>query len=291
MADTISTRVKISADDKAAMAAFWRFYEPLAADVSAELRRSLEQLPEWASIVRAQTPAQVADGEARSLSLQRAALLDGNWAPYLQDLYAQGAMYARMGVSFLAWFDVIAMFREAIRRRFVATAVQDPSRAQQVADGMMRFLDIAMAHLGEAYLSAKESIIHEQQQAIRELSTPVLQVTEQLLVVPLIGKVDGARARQLAECLLAAIRDRRARGVVVDVTGVPQADAAIANHLVLVCDAARLMGATVAITGVSSDMARALVALGTRLPAVQTHVDLQEGVAELQRVLAALHPS
>ena len=291
MADTITTRVKISTDDKAAMAAFWRFYEPLAGQVSAELRRSLEQLPEWASIVRAQTPAQVADNEVRSLGLQRSALLDGNWAPYLQDLYAQGAMYARMGVSFLAWFDVIAMFREAIRRRFVALIGQDLTRAQQVADGMMRFLDIAMAHLGEAYLSAKESIIHEQQQAIRELSTPVLQITDQLLIVPLIGKVDGTRARQLAESLLAAIRDRRARGVVLDVTGVPQADAAIANHLVLVCDAARLMGATVAITGVSSDMARALVALGTRLPAVQSHVDLQEGVAELQRLLATMHPS
>lgn len=290
MAETIPTRVKISAEDKAAMAEFWQFYEPRAAEVSAELRRSIEQLPEWTSIVRAQTPAQIAEGETRSLALQRGALLEGKWAPYLQDLYAQGAMYARMGVSFLAWFDVIAMFREAIRRRFVAFASEDLARAQRVADGMMRFLDIALAHLGEAYLSAKESIIHDQQQAIRELSTPVLQVTQQLLIVPLIGRVDANRARQVAETLLAAIRDRRARGVVLDVTGVPEADAAIANHLVLVCDAVRLMGATVAITGISSDMARTLVALGTRLPAVQTHVDLQEGVAELQRVLGP-HPT
>ena len=274
------------------MVEFWRFYEPLADEITDELRRSLEQLPEWSRILHAQSPAQQAEQQERSLGLQRRALLEGDWAPYLQDVYAQGAAYARMGVSFLAWFDVIAIYREAIRRRVVSLLMGDNGgRAMRIGDGMTRFLDLVLAHLGEAYLSAKESIIEEQQQAIRELSTPVLQVGDRLLIMPLVGKIDSARARQIAERLLVAIRDRRAQGVVLDVTGVPEADAAIANHLVMVCDAARLMGAAIAITGVSSHMAQTLVGLGTRLPGAQTHADLRDGIAALQGGVGERRPT
>jgi rsbT co-antagonist protein RsbR len=100
-----------------------------------------------------------------------------------------------------------------------------------------------------------------------------------------VGVLDAHRARQLIESLLAAIRDRRARGVVIDVTGVPIVDTAVANHLVQACDAARLMGAIIVITGISPEMAQTLVALGARLPEVETHVDLQEGIDQIERLL------
>jgi rsbT co-antagonist protein RsbR len=142
-----------------------------------------------------------------------------------------------------------------------------------------------MSHLGEAYLAAKEKIIAEQQEAIRELSIPVLQVREQLLIVPLVGVVDSQRARQLIETMLASIRDKRARGVVVDVTGVPVVDTSVANTLVQVCDAARLMGTIVVISGISPEMAQTLVSLGAKLPATETLVDLQEGIDFIEREL------
>lgn len=278
----IPTRLQLTAEDKGALKEFWKFYEPIAGEVNAELRRSLDALPEWAPIVRAQTPTQIVDGDRRSLELQRRALDGDDWAPYLEDVRAQGATYAKMGVSFLAWYDVIAIFREALRRRYVQIAPKDLDQAIRISDGMSRFFDIAMAHLGEAYLSTKESIITQQQRAIRELSTPVLQVSKRVLVVPIVGSVDHARARQLTERMLVAIRDRRAPGVVLDVTGVPEVDTAIANHLVQTCAAARLMGACVVITGVSAEIATALVTLGALLPDVETHVDLQEGIAQLE---------
>ena len=145
---------------------------------------------------------------------QRLAAVDGNWAPYLEDLRQQGTTYAMMGVSFVAWYDIIAIYRELVRQQLLELARTDIARATLIGNGMNRMLDIAMAHLGEAYLATKEKIIGEQQAAIRELSLPVLQVREELLIVPLIGMVDTARARQLIETLLAAIRDKRARGVV-----------------------------------------------------------------------------
>jgi rsbT co-antagonist protein RsbR len=98
--------------------------------------------------------------------------------------------------------------------------------------------------------------------------------------------LDSGRARQMIESLLAAIRDRRARGVVIDVTGVPVVDTAVANHLVQAVDSARLMGATVVITGISPDMAQTLVSLGAVLPTAATHVDLQDGIEEINKLLS-----
>jgi rsbT co-antagonist protein RsbR len=221
----------------------------------------------------------------QSLDCQRQAIVDNDWGPYLEDTRAQGTRYARAGVSFVAWYDIIAIYREAIRRRLVDLARKDPDRAARVAEGMNRWIDIAMSHLGEAYLEAKEQIITQQQEAIRELSLPVLQVRDHLLILPLVGMIDSTRARQLIENLLAAIRDHRAKGIVIDVTGVPLVDTAVANHLLQASEAAKLMGARVVITGISAMMAQTLTSLGAALPDAQTVVDLQEGLAVIERAL------
>jgi rsbT co-antagonist protein RsbR len=279
--------MRITPQDKAALAAYWQFFEPIADAVNQELRDSLTQLPEWAPIIRAM-PADVAEKQEREgRERQRLAIVDGNWAPYLEDLRAQGVAYANMGVSFIAWYDVIAIYRELIRGRLMALAKTDIVRATQVSDGLNRVVDIAMSHLGEAYLIAKEQIIAKQQEAIRELSMPILQVRDRLLVIPLVGVVDNDRARQLIESLLIAVRDRRARGVVIDVTGVPHVDTSVAAHLVQACDAARLMGTLVVITGISPEMAQTLVGLGARLPAAETLVDLQEGIEYIEETLTS----
>lgn len=285
---TVQTRMRLTAEDKAALAEYWRFFEPIAPEINKELRESIAELPEWSPILRSMTPEQIAERDAKSRELQRTAFVEGNYVPYLTDLREQGMGYAKLGVSFVAWYDIIAIYRELIRRRLLGLAAEDAGRAARVSDGMNRAIDLAMSHLGEAYISAKEQIIAQQQAAIRELSLPVLQLSNQLLVVPLVGVIDTMRARQLIESLLGGIRDRRARGVVIDVTGVPIVDTAVANHLVQACAAARLMGAAVAITGISPEMAQTLVALGAKLPDAATLVDLQEGIDEIERQLASV---
>jgi rsbT co-antagonist protein RsbR len=277
--------LRLTADDKVAIKAYWEFFEPRLQQVNEQLRQSLMALPEWAPIINAIPAAQLEKQNAEGRERQRTAAIDGNWTPYLEDLRQQGMSYAKMGVSFVAWYDVIAIYRELVRQQLLQLATTDIARATQISTGMNRMLDIAMSHLGEAYLATKEKIIADQQEAIRELSLPVLQVRDELLIVPLVGMIDSTRARQLIETLLAAIRDKRARGVVVDVTGVPSVDTAIANTLVQVCDAAQLMGALVVITGISPEMAQTLVGLGARLPANETLVDLQEGIQYVEREL------
>jgi rsbT co-antagonist protein RsbR len=132
----------------------------------------------------------------------------------------------------------------------------------------------------------RKRIIRQQQEAIRELSTPVLQIRDQLLIIPVVGLVDSYRAKILTEALLKAIRERRAKGVVMDITGVPLVDSKVANHLAQACEAARLMGALVVLTGISSEIALTLVTIGAQLRGVRTVGDLQGGIEEIERFLA-----
>ena len=135
------------------------------------------------------------------------------------------------------------------------------------------------------FVNERERVIRQQQEAIRELSTPVLQVRERLLILPIIGVLDGQRARQLTEQLLRGIRANRARVVVIDITGVPTIDSTVANHLVQTVDASRLMGASVIITGLSPEIAQTLVTLGVELGKVNAVGDLQGGIEEAERLL------
>src|ERR671922_827105 len=139
--------------------------------------------------------------------------------------------------------------------------------------------------VGVGFVQERERIIRQQQEAIRELSTPVLQVRERLLILPIIGVLDSQRARQVTEQLLRGIRTHRAKVVVIDITGVPEIDSTVANHLVQTVEASRLMGASVVITGLSPDIALTLVTIGVDLSKMNAVGDLQGGIEHAERLL------
>lgn len=122
-------------------------------------------------------------------------------------------------------------------------------------------------------------------QDCNKLSTPVLPVREGLLILPLVGSIDSARAQQVTERLLQGIEAHRARLVVLDITGVPAVDSAVANHLLQTVRAARLMGATVVVTGMSAANAQTLVRIGVDLSGLNTVGDLRGGLEEADRRL------
>jgi rsbT co-antagonist protein RsbR len=106
----------------------------------------------------------------------------------------------------------------------------------------------------------------------------VLQLSRRQLVVPVIGAMDLERARQFDDRLLHAVRERRARVVVIDVTGVPEIDTPVAAQLQTTFRAVGLLGARVIVTGVSGELAETLVDLGVDLAGLDSYADLQSGV-------------
>ncbi len=139
-----------------------------------------------------------------------------------------------------------------------------------------------------AFIEERERVVRQQEEAIRELSTPVLQVRQGLLILPIIGVLDSLRARQLTEQLLRAIRSNRAKVVVLDMTGVPAVDSKVANHLLQTVDACRLMGAKVIVTGLTPEIAQTLVTIGVDLSRIVTVSDLQGGIEEADGLLGYL---
>jgi rsbT co-antagonist protein RsbR len=141
-----------------------------------------------------------------------------------------------------------------------------------------RVLDQMALRENEAQLS---DINLQQQQLIdmiREISTPVIPVHDEILVLPLVGTIDSARSGRIMEILLTGVQQYSAEIVIIDITGVPIVDTAVANHLIQATQAATLLGAHCVLVGVSAEVAQTLVQLGVNLSTLVTRSNLQAGI-------------
>ena len=181
--------------------------------------------------------------------------------------------------------SIVLLLRDVLARSLFEKYHKDFGLLNRVLDAYEPAANRIANMVAVSFVQERERVIRDQQEAIRELSTPVLQVRERLLILPIIGILDGARARQLTEQLLRGIRAHRAKVVVIDITGVPDVDEGVANSLVQTVDASKLMGASVIITGLSSEIAETLVTIGVDLSKMDTVGDLQEGIEEAERLL------
>jgi rsbT co-antagonist protein RsbR len=180
---------------------------------------------------------------------------------------------------------IVLLLRDVLARALFVKYQEDADELNRILDAYEPAANRIAVTVGVSFVQERERVIREQQEAIRELSTPVLQVRDRLLILPIIGDLNTARARQLTEQLLGAIQSNRARVVVIDITGVAAIDLNVANHLVQTVEAARLMGASAIITGLSSKIAQTLVDLGVDLSMMKTVGDLQGGLEEADRLI------
>ena len=180
---------------------------------------------------------------------------------------------------------IVLLLRDVLARSLFAKYQADFAKLNRILDAYEPAANRIANTVAVGFVQERERIIREQQEAIRELSTPVLQVRERLLILPIIGVIDPQRARQLTEQLLHGIRATRGKVVVIDLTGVAAMDSSIANHLVQTVEASRLLGATVIVTGLSPAIAQTLVNIGVDLGKMNTVGDLQGGIEEAERLL------
>jgi rsbT co-antagonist protein RsbR len=189
------------------------------------------------------------------------------------------------GVETHEVLGIVLLLRDVLARSLFERYQSDPDLLDRVLDAYEPAANRIAVIVGVSFVHERERVIGEQQTTIRQLSTPVLQVRERLLILPIIGILDSQRADQLTEQLLDGVRKNRARVVVIDVTGVPDIDKTVANHLIQTVRACRLMGAGVIITGLSPDIAKTLVTLGVDLNMMNPVGDLQGGIEAAERDL------
>jgi rsbT co-antagonist protein RsbR len=191
----------------------------------------------------------------------------------------------RRGVETHEVLGVVLLLRDVLARSLFVRHQNDPELLNRILDVYEPAANRIAVTVNVSFIEERERIIREQQAAIRELSTPVLQVRDRLLILPIIGMLDSRRAHQLTEQLLGAIRETRAKVLVIDITGVGTIDLTVADHLVQTVQASRLMGASAIITGISSRIAQTLVDLGVDLGMIRTVGDLQGGLEEAEKLL------
>jgi rsbT co-antagonist protein RsbR len=133
---------------------------------------------------------------------------------------------------------------------------------------------------GRAEVTASEqrAVIEQQRQTISELETPVIQVWDRILALPIVGLLDTSRTQEMNEALLEKIVATGSEIVILDITGVPLVDTAVAKHLLETVAAARLLGAEVLLVGISTRIALTLVHLGLDLGGITTRTTMAKGL-------------
>ena len=275
-----------TSEEQEALRDLWLVYERNYDEIQAATVAAAQADPALKTILAQMRPAQMEADQSKSKRQMQQAMQEGNWQPVLDDIRLQGGHYAQMGLPFSSWVVVVTAVQKAILEPLFHTYGNEPTRLQAVVLAMNKWLfDITLASIGEQYLDTRERLIKQQQEAIKELSTPVLPLRAGLLLLPVIGVIDSDRARQLTEQLLEGIRTHRAKAVVIDLTGVPAVDSGVANHLLQTVRAAKLLGANAVITGISTENAQTLTRIGVDLSGLMTTSDLQSGVDEAEWLL------
>jgi rsbT co-antagonist protein RsbR len=264
----------------------------LLRELVAHLRQNRTQLrEEWARRI---TEAKLLTAMSREEIFAEATSVYDNYVEVLETGAVEALQaYARnlseriipRGVETDEVVGIVLLLRDVLARSLFAKYQADFKKLNHILDAYEPAANRIANTVAVGFVQERERIIRQQQEAIRELSTPVLQVRERLLILPIIGLIDPQRARQLTEQLLRGIRTNRARVVVIDITGVAAMDATVANHLVQTVEASRLLGATVIVTGLSPEIAQTLVTIGVDLGKMNTVGDLQGGIEEAERLL------
>lgn len=158
----------------------------------------------------------------------------------------------------------------------------DISQRKEVEEALRKDAEKLETAVAErtAELEQKVKVIQDQQEAMLELSTPVVQIWHGVLISPLIGAIDSRRAAQIMHNILEAINQNRARQVIIDITGVPFVDTEVANHIIKTIQAAKLVGANCILVGISSEIAQTLVHIGIDLTKLTTFATLEDGLLE-----------
>ena len=163
--------------------------------------------------------------------------------------------------------------------RVLRDEIKDVDKLADAMWDLTELIDRLGLHTTEVYQKAREQVIIRQQRELLELSTPVVQLWDDILALPLVGTLDSARAQVVMETLLQKIVETEAAIAIIDITGVPTVDTLVAQHLLKTIAATRLMGADAIVSGIRPQIAQTIVHLGVDLGEVVTKATLADAFA------------
>ncbi len=199
-----------------------------------------------------------------------------NWTPVRQILSELSRARAQAGFSSTETAIFIFSLKKILFARLREGLREDPEELANAMWQISLLLDQLGLYTVEVYVESREGVISRQQRELLELSTPVVELWQDIVALPLVGTLDSQRTQIVMETLLQKIVDTGAAIAIIDITGVPTVDTLVAQHLLKTVAATRLMGADCIISGIRPQIAQTIVHLGVNLGEVTTKATLAD---------------
>ncbi|MEE4349595.1 MAG: STAS domain-containing protein [Pacificimonas sp.] len=186
---------------------------------------------------------------------------------------------------------LVLALKTPIIERIKVKLCKEPDRLVDEIMLLSKAIDRFALYTNEVFIAEREQVIERQREEMMELSTPVVELWDRVLTLPLIGTLDSLRAQEVMESLLQAIVEYKAEVCIIDITGVRTVDTQVAQHLLRTAAAVRLMGANCIISGISPKIAQTMVQLGVDVGEVSTRSSIRSALKDaLERVGVAILP-
>jgi rsbT co-antagonist protein RsbR len=190
-----------------------------------------------------------------------------------------GEAHARIGLSLNTYFAGMNMFMELFVNCVQEADLSGDARSR-MKESVIKLLHLDTAVVVETYNLLVEETLTAQAKSLMEMSTPVTQIWKGILLLPIVGIIDSKRAGDIMNATLAKIGDTQARIFILDISGVGVVDTAVANHLIKITRATRLMGCDCTISGVSPSIAQTIVDLGIDVGRIKTTSTMKDALAD-----------
>jgi rsbT co-antagonist protein RsbR len=198
---------------------------------------------------------------------------------YINDRHRIGAIHAQVNLPVMIYFAGINSLYPILRDHSVCMA--KTLRGEDISgDATIKLLHLDAALVCSSFTDKRDQMIAENSRAVMEMSTPVTEIWDGILLLPVVGIVDSRRSEEIMNAVLNAISTKMAREFILDISGVGVVDTAVANYLIRITKAASLMGCQSTISGISPAIAQTIVQLGIDVESVQSTATMMDALSK-----------
>jgi rsbT co-antagonist protein RsbR len=205
---------------------------------------------------------------------------------YAKDRLRIGIAHERVGIPPKWYIGAYARYLRSVHD-WLDEELAGPEETRAAYRSIEKLVAFDMALAMDSYIAAQLDALARHQAAIREMSTPVIEVHDKVLLLPLIGSIDTHRADQLMETVLVEIAEKQASAIIIDIAGVPVVDTKVADHLIKTTEAVRLLGAQTILSGISPTIAKTIVNLGMDISSMHTRGQLAAALEKAFQIVGS----
>ena len=198
---------------------------------------------------------------------------------YLADRRRIGDVHARIGLPVMFYMGGVSMVYNELFS--VCHSVRNKSaEASQLNRSMTSLLHLDAALICQAFVDKRDELLNEQSKAVLAMSTPVTEIWDGILLLPIVGLVDSKRSEDIMNAVLSSIKTLKAKEFILDISGVGVVDTAVANYLINISKATSLMGCRATISGISPAISKTIIQLGIDVGNVNTTATMMDALAK-----------